>query len=103
MSAYMVITVSISDRDKFLGGYAPAAAALVDKFGGRYVIRAPVAEILEGDVPAVTSDVISEWPDKATALAFWNSDEYQSVKTLREGISDATVVIVETPNSAPTG
>jgi len=97
-SAYMIVTVSITDRKKFLDGYAPAAAALVEQFGGRYVIRAPVAEVLEGDVRAGTSIVVSEWPDKAAALAFWNSEEYQSVKALREGISDATVVVVEAPN-----
>jgi uncharacterized protein (DUF1330 family) len=99
----MIVIVSISDREKFLSGYAPDAAALVEKFGGRYVVRAPVAEVLEGDVRSGTSVVISEWPDKVAALEFWNSAEYQSVKALREGISDATVVVIEAPNIVPQG
>lgn len=97
MAAYMIIFVSISDREKFLAGYAPAASALVEKFGGQYLLRAQGAEILEGDLDPDSSVVISAWPDKATALAFWNSAEYQKVKEQREGIANARVAIIEAP------
>ena len=97
MAAYMIIFVTITDREKFISGYAPAATELVDKFGGRYLVRAPGVEILEGDLDPGSSVVISEWPDKATALEFWNSDEYQAVKKLREGIAEARVAIIEAP------
>jgi uncharacterized protein (DUF1330 family) len=39
--------------------------------------------------------VISDWPDKATAQAFWDSPEYQQVKKLREGIADCQVLLIE--------
>jgi uncharacterized protein (DUF1330 family) len=39
--------------------------------------------------------VISEWPDKDAALAFWNSAEYAEVKKLRDGIADCQVLLVE--------
>ena len=41
--------------------------------------------------------VISEWPDKAAAKAFWNSPEYAEVKKLREGIADCQVLLIEAP------
>ena len=97
MAAYMVVLADINDRDAFISGYAPKAAALVDQFGGRYVLRAPGASLLEGTVAENQSLVISEWPDKETAMAFWNSDEYAEVKTLREGVADCQVVLVEAP------
>ena len=100
MSAYMIVFVSISDREKFISGYGRAAGELVEKFGGRYLVRAPGAEILEGDLDAGSSVVISEWPDKAAALEFWNSDEYQAAKKLREGIASARVAIIEAPAAA---
>ena len=53
------------------------------------------SELLEGDMDQGASVVISEWPDKAAALRFWNSDEYAEVKRLREGIADARVVVIE--------
>ena len=97
MAAYMIVFVTISDREKFISGYGRAAGELVEKFGGRYLVRAPDAEILEGDLDPGSSVVISEWPDKGAALEFWNSDEYQAVKKLREGIADARVAIIEAP------
>ena len=51
MPAYMIVTARISDRAAFVGGYGAAAAALVGKFGGKYVLRAPGATGLE-DAPA---------------------------------------------------
>lgn len=96
MPAYMIVTAQIHDRERFLAGYGPAAAALVERFGGRYVLRAPGAVALEGGGEPV-SVVISEWPDKHAALAFWNSPEYAEAKRMREGIADCAVRLVETP------
>ena len=95
MPAYMIVTAKISDRDAFIQGYGAAAGALVEKMGGKYLLRAPGAELLEGDFGAGASMVISEWRDKDAARAFWNSAEYQEVKKLREGIADCQVLLIE--------
>lgn len=93
----MVVTAKIADRQTFIDGYGTAAAALVTRFGGRYVLRAPGAVLLEGGFGDGASMVISEWPDKASALAFWNSDDYAEVRTLRHGIADCQVLLIEAP------
>lgn len=98
MSAYMIVTAHIHDRDAFIAGYGQAAGALVERFGGRYVMRGPGAELLEGHFGDGASMVISEWPDKASALAFWHSPEYAEVKALREGIADCQVLLIEAPS-----
>lgn len=95
MPAYMIVTARIADRDAFLTGYAPAAARLVEQFGGRYVLRAPGAELLEGAFGDGASVVISEWPDKAAATRFWTSPEYAHAKALRDGIVDCQVLLIE--------
>jgi uncharacterized protein (DUF1330 family) len=100
MPAYMIITAKIAERDAFIDGYGKAAAALVEKFGGRYVLRAPGAELLEGSFGAGASMVISEWPDKAAALAFWNSPEYAEARKLRDDIADVQVLLIEAPKIA---
>lgn len=97
MPAYMIITARIHDRERFVSGYGKAAAELVARFGGRYVLRAPGALALEGQGGDGASVVISEWPDKAAALAFWNSPDYAAVKQLREGLAEVEVVLVEAP------
>ena len=101
MPAYLIVTCVIHDRDAVLAGYAKSAAALTERHGGRYVLRAPGGEVLEGAIEGRPSVVISQWPSKEAALAFWNSDDYAAAKALRAGIADATVVVVEGELSLP--
>ncbi len=100
MTAYMVVAAQIADRDAFIAGYGAAAAALVARFGGQYVLRGAGALGLEGDFGDGASMVISEWPDKAAALAFWNSPEYAEVRKLRDGIAECQVLLIEAPKIA---
>ncbi len=97
MPAYMIITAKIADRAAFVDGYGKAAAALVAQFGGKYVLRAPGADLLEGSFGDGASVVISEWPDIDAAKRFWHSPEYAGIMSLREGIADCQVLLVEAP------
>ena len=95
MAAWLVVTATIPDREAFLAcGYAELSARLLEAAGGRYVIRAPGAAVLEGQGTPGASVIVSEWPDRASALAFWNSPEYQAAKALREGLATIDVVVV---------
>ena len=95
MKAYMIVRCVIHDREKFISGYGTEAAKLLEKYGGKYLIRAPGAIPLEGIDDDNNSVVISEWPSKERALEFWNSDEYQEIRKLREGIAECKVLVVE--------
>lgn len=96
---YMIVTAAITDREAFIHGYGQAAAKLVAKYGGRYVMRGPGASLLEH--PAIgpfgdgASMVISEWPDREAAMRFWNSDDYSEAKKLRDGIADVQVLLID--------
>ena len=94
MPAWMIVSAKINDREKFVSGYRVAAAKLVDQFGGRYIIRGSGAEMLEGEGWDGAAVVVSEWPDKATAHAFWNSPEYAEAKKLREGLADCSILLI---------
>jgi uncharacterized protein (DUF1330 family) len=97
MPAYMIVVANIANREAFLTGYGAAAARLVERFGGRYMLRAPGAELLEGSFGDGASVVVSEWPDKESARRFWNSPEYAEAKALRAGIAECQVVLIEAP------
>lgn len=94
---YMIVTAIIKDVDAFINGYGKAAGALVEKFGGRYVMRGPGATLLEGEFGDGAAMVISEWPDRETAEKFWNSPEYAEVRKLRQGQADVQVLIIDAP------
>jgi uncharacterized protein (DUF1330 family) len=97
MPAYMIVTAKIADRETFINGYGAAAGALVEKFGGKYVLRGPGAQLLEGSFGDGASMVISEWPTKEAALTFWNSTEYGEAKLLRAGAAECQVLLIEAP------
>ncbi|MFT7287671.1 MAG: hypothetical protein ACI87W_001786 [Halieaceae bacterium] len=103
MPAYMIVLARVHDREQFLAGYAAQAAQLVEEHGGRYVLRAPHGQVLEGDLDEDSSVVISEWPDMDSARRFWESDAYRSVVELRRGICDARVLLVEGELAGPVG
>jgi uncharacterized protein (DUF1330 family) len=93
----MIVTAKIADRDAFIKGYGAVAGALVEQFGGKYVLRGPGATLLEGAFGDGASMVISEWPDRDAAETFWNSPEYAEAKKLRAGIADCQVLLIEAP------
>jgi uncharacterized protein (DUF1330 family) len=95
MPAYLVITARIHDRRAFIENYGKAASELVTRMGGRYLIRAPGAETLEGPDQTGVSVVVSEWPDRAAAYAFWTSEEYAELRKLRQGLAECQILLVE--------
>ena len=95
MTAYMIVTVSVQDRARFLEEYGKPTAVLIAKYGGTYLLRAPSCKSYEGDRPDGLSVVVSQWPNKAAIDAFWESAEYQPLKAIRQTISQADVQVVE--------
>jgi uncharacterized protein (DUF1330 family) len=94
----MIVTCRIHDRARFLEEYGKPTAALIGRFGGRYIVRAPGAAMLENKVTGQSdgaSVVISEWPNKDAIMQFWNSPEYAALKAARQPLADADVMIVE--------
>lgn len=95
MAAWLVVTAHIKDREAFLScGYPQAAAEALAHYGGRYLVRAPGGTVLEGEGRDGGSVVVSEWPDREAALAFYHSPEYSAAKALREGHADISVTLV---------
>ena len=95
MAAWLVVTAHIPDRAAFIAcGYSERAASALEQHGGRYVLRAPGATVLEGSGTEGASVVVSEWPSREAAIAFWNSPEYQAAKALRAGLADISVMLL---------
>lgn len=92
---YMIVIAELSDRARFLRDYASVVPVLVERFGGRYIVRGSGGQFLEGGWCDSPSALVSEWPSREAALAFWNSPEYAEVKRLREGTGRFQVLLIE--------
>jgi len=93
MGAFMIIQADVTDPEQFME-YAKRAPALIAEHGGRYRCMRGAVEQLEGK-PDNRKIVISEWPSMEAAQTFWNSEEYQELKKVREGAAEIDVQLCE--------
>lgn len=94
-TCYMIVLGAFTDFPRFMRDYQAAVGPLIEKFGGEYLFVGTDLLPLETDFPGGGGSVVSKWPDRTAALAFWNSPEYAEVKKLREGTGQFQVVLVD--------
>lgn len=89
---YWIAHVDVHN-DEGYKGYAQANTAIFKKFGGRFVVRAGQFTCPEGDVRSRT--VVIEFPDYATAIACYNSQDYQENIARRVSNAEADLMVIE--------
>lgn len=96
MAAYLVATVRITNPEKF-ALYAKAIAGLSERFGGEYVVRGAIADVLEGDVDPAERVIVSRFPDADAARAYIASPEYKAGAAHREGAAEVEMRLLVDP------
>jgi uncharacterized protein (DUF1330 family) len=89
---YWIGRVDVHD-DEGYKSYAAANAAIFKKFGARPIVRGGTFTPVEGQSRA--RNVVVEFPDYATALACYNSPEYQANLKIRQQNSTAELIVIE--------
>ena len=89
---YWIVRVDVTDPEGYKE-YVAANAAAFSKYGARFVIRGGRFEAPEGKPRA--RNVVIEFKDYDTAAACYHSAEYMAAKALRDGRSEADLLIVE--------
>jgi uncharacterized protein (DUF1330 family) len=93
MPAYIVAQVEVQDKEMYQR-YRDQVTPLVDRFGGRFLVRGGHLEVVEGDWP-LRRLVVIEFQSRASARHFYDSPEYQRILPLRTGASRGMLAIVE--------
>jgi uncharacterized protein (DUF1330 family) len=93
MPAYLVAQLEVQDKDMYQR-YRDQVTPLVDRFGGRFLVRGGRLEVREGDWP-LKRLVVIEFQSPEAARHFYDSPEYQRILPLRTGASRGTLAIVE--------
>lgn len=92
MPAYIVSRVSIEDAAA-MQDYMADAPATVEAYGGKYLVRTPDIEVLEGEAD-YNRMVVLEFPDKQSALAWYHSEDYRDLREARWKAASAHIVVL---------
>jgi uncharacterized protein (DUF1330 family) len=94
MPAYFLVDIlEVSDAAK-MEEYKKQVGAVVEKFGGRYLIVGGAAEVVEG-AWRPTFPVLIQFPSREQARRWYDSEEYRPLKALRLAASRANSVFLE--------
>jgi len=86
--AYVMIHLEITNEEEFVSGFASKIPGLLAEFGGKSLVRSggqPEVSRLENQVTDRQADIhaIFEFPDRQSALAWYDSDQYQAILPAR--------------------
>ncbi len=84
--AYAMIHMEVTNEEEFASRFASKIPGLLAEFGGKALVpRNTEVSILENQVTGRQADVhtIFEFPDRDSALAWYNSDQYQAIRPNR--------------------
>ncbi len=93
MAAYLIADVNVKDPAAY-EAYRKVVPALVEQYGGKYLVRGGRHEILEGHWKPARL-VVLEFPSMGHARRFYESEEYRPIKPLRVNNALSNLVLVE--------
>jgi uncharacterized protein (DUF1330 family) len=85
---YILIEIEVTDPAQY-ARYTAHTPRVIAQYGGRFAIRRPQMEVLEGE-PDGRAVVLLEFPSVEAARTFWTSPEYTDLKRVREGAAKFT-------------
>src|SRR5919202_916058 len=93
MPAYVIAYARNARDADALAEYRRRNTDVVAAHGGRFLARGGEHVVLEGD-PAVDRVVIMEFPDLDAARGWYEGEDYEPLKRIRQGASDTDIVAV---------
>ena len=93
MSAYFVVELEIANPAA-MEPYRVAVGATIEQYGGRFLVRAGAAELIEGG-PEPKRIVILEFADTAAFKRWYDSPEYRKILPSRLDNSTGRAFVVE--------
>jgi uncharacterized protein (DUF1330 family) len=93
MAAYVIVDTKIHDVERY-EEYKALARPIAEKYGGRYLSRGGLTDVVDQKLWSPTRIVLLEFPDVVAARRFMDSDEFAPVKAMRHEYADSALVII---------
>ena len=93
MPAYLIVRARVTDMQQYQQ-YMKLTPAIVEKYGGKFIIRGGDKVVLEG--PDSPERIVMLKFDSVEAVRrMYHSEEYQAAIKLREGAAEASFIVME--------
>lgn len=94
MPVYFTVEIKeVFDKEKYMQ-YVAKVPAVVEKFGGRYIVRGGNTITIAGDWNPLRF-IIIEFENIEKFNAWWNSPEYRAVAPLREQSAKTNAIVAD--------
>ena len=93
MPGYIIAQIKINDPEPYKE-YVRKNTELVEKFGGRFLVRGGNMKILEGEI-SYPRTIILEFPSAGDARRWYDSPKYEDIKSIRLATADSTLILLE--------
>ena len=91
MSAYLISQVEVLDAEAW-ENYRTRASRVIAQFGGRYIVRGALADVIEADWPAreppPQTVIVAEFPSMTALTGWYASPQYAEAFAFRPRPSD---------------
>jgi uncharacterized protein (DUF1330 family) len=101
MSAYFILTQTITDPEQYRQAYIPAVLPFLTKYKAEVLVADFEATALQGE-PA-SGVVVIKFPSEKMIQEFVNDPQYKPVKVLRLAITTNANAVMEPAYEAPRG
>ena len=92
--AYVIAHVTVTNQERFKAEYGSKVGATLDAFGGSFLVRGGEVSYQEGESLG-DINVVIEFPDRAAAIAWEESEQYQAILHGRTDNTIGNVAIVD--------
>ena len=93
MAAYLINEIVVTDPETFRT-YADQVPAMLQRYGGEYVVRGGAPERVDGPEPP-NRLVVLRFKDREAARAWRDAPEYQAILPIRDASSTSRVYLVD--------
>lgn len=82
MKYYVIAEMQVTDPG-WVADYVANVTPMIERRGGRYLARTSHAEKLEGERARPRLVVVTGWPSREAAMAFYESEDYRPYREAR--------------------
>jgi len=93
MSGYIIVQINITNKEQY-SEYLNQVTSIAEKYGGEYIVRGGKTKTMLGSWDYERTVVI-KFPTYNAALEWYNCEEYEPIKKIREDNSEGNLIIIE--------